>query len=336
MRHSSLINLSLLCWAAIAVSLLGSCYEPIEGCLDPLSSNFQLDADNACDDCCEYPTITVDFNSAWDSIDMVAFNRGTVNMDTTSRDTIIMDTISTNTIVMDTIRMDSIVLDTIVVDSIFMRDAIVIDTIRLDTVFEFLTNDVGQNLRITESQFIVSNFYLSGPAIADLYTQDSVILDCEPEETLYNTIEVIDFNVDQAKIENTVLISGYNTLNFDIGISECLAEIDTVGLTNQITSLENLSAAYISEGNYYSLQFILEFEEDLGLERTISFINSEALMSFNLTNELDNFSIVRGSDLFIEIDVNYDEWFKNVLSSDSDDVIKQKIIQNSIDAFTLR
>lgn len=37
--------------------LFSACYEPKEGCLDARATNFSLDADEACSDCCEYPTL---------------------------------------------------------------------------------------------------------------------------------------------------------------------------------------------------------------------------------------------------------------------------------------
>lgn len=40
---------------------LSSCYEDQEGCLDIRSSNFDLEADVACDNCCEYPSIKLQF-----------------------------------------------------------------------------------------------------------------------------------------------------------------------------------------------------------------------------------------------------------------------------------
>lgn len=39
--------------------LLPSCYKRAEGCLDPLSSNFNPNADDACDDCCQNPTVAL-------------------------------------------------------------------------------------------------------------------------------------------------------------------------------------------------------------------------------------------------------------------------------------
>ncbi|MDX1943255.1 MAG: MbnP family protein [Saprospiraceae bacterium] len=40
---------------------LTSCYEPKEGCLDINATNFAVDADNACNNCCEYPILKLAF-----------------------------------------------------------------------------------------------------------------------------------------------------------------------------------------------------------------------------------------------------------------------------------
>lgn len=37
--------------------LLSSCYSNIEGCLDPESTNYGIEADVSCEDCCEYPIL---------------------------------------------------------------------------------------------------------------------------------------------------------------------------------------------------------------------------------------------------------------------------------------
>lgn len=45
--------------------ILGSitaCYERQEGCLDSLSTNFEIATDDACDDCCTYPAITFEIS----------------------------------------------------------------------------------------------------------------------------------------------------------------------------------------------------------------------------------------------------------------------------------
>ncbi|MFM9946750.1 MAG: MbnP family protein [Saprospiraceae bacterium] len=47
-----LLSLMLCC-----TLLLPACYEPKEGCLDAQATNFELDADEACPDCCEYPSL---------------------------------------------------------------------------------------------------------------------------------------------------------------------------------------------------------------------------------------------------------------------------------------
>jgi len=49
---SSLPGLMLCC-----TLLLPACYEPKEGCLDAQATNFDLDTDEACSDCCTYPTL---------------------------------------------------------------------------------------------------------------------------------------------------------------------------------------------------------------------------------------------------------------------------------------
>ena len=275
MRRSSPIGLNLLFYTAFTLSLFSSCYEPIEGCLNPLSTNFQLDADNACDDCCNFPSIGIQFFPLW-------------------------------------------------------------DTFNLDTVNFFLTNELGQNLRINQSQFFISNVFLTGTPEGILSTRDSVILNCEPPQTLFNTLDIISLTNQTAEIEDVILDEGYNTVHVDIGISECLASIDTVGFTNQIPTLENLSSVQMAENEFLSHEFVIEFEDDLGTERIIRFVNSEALVSLDFTNVLDDFFELRGTGISIDIDVRYDLWFSDLLSSDTDEQIKQKILQNSIGSFTLR
>lgn len=41
------------------------CYEPTPGCLDTRATNFDLDADEACPDCCTFPKLNVRFNNVW-------------------------------------------------------------------------------------------------------------------------------------------------------------------------------------------------------------------------------------------------------------------------------
>lgn len=40
---------------------LQSCYEPVEGCLDPRAKNFDVEADNPCASCCDFPSLLLDF-----------------------------------------------------------------------------------------------------------------------------------------------------------------------------------------------------------------------------------------------------------------------------------
>ncbi|MBK9734987.1 MAG: hypothetical protein IPO92_08485 [Saprospiraceae bacterium] len=47
-----------LCYLIIGfLSLLSSCYQNKDGCLDTLATNFDVSADNACNKCCIYPSL---------------------------------------------------------------------------------------------------------------------------------------------------------------------------------------------------------------------------------------------------------------------------------------
>lgn len=63
-RKSSNLNITTL--VAILVIGLSSCYENMEGCLDPDSSNYDVTADIACEDCCTYPQLSIFVNHKYD------------------------------------------------------------------------------------------------------------------------------------------------------------------------------------------------------------------------------------------------------------------------------
>jgi len=55
-----LYRLRITSWKMLFIVLTLSvqftaCYSPIEGCIDPESTNYNITADDMCDDCCEYP-----------------------------------------------------------------------------------------------------------------------------------------------------------------------------------------------------------------------------------------------------------------------------------------
>ena len=47
--------------STLMLQLTTGCYEPISGCLDANATNYDLDADDPCGDCCTYPKILVNF-----------------------------------------------------------------------------------------------------------------------------------------------------------------------------------------------------------------------------------------------------------------------------------
>ena len=61
----------LLAIFTLLISLV-SCYEPVEGCLDPESENYSLSADENC--CCDYPDRGLKVEYKWDSLTF-RFNR---------------------------------------------------------------------------------------------------------------------------------------------------------------------------------------------------------------------------------------------------------------------
>ncbi len=54
----------LLCTISL---MLMHCNDPQEGCLDVNAKNYEVSADDPCDDCCQYPTFTVSYIHQYDS-----------------------------------------------------------------------------------------------------------------------------------------------------------------------------------------------------------------------------------------------------------------------------
>lgn len=57
--------LAIMMGAAFCLLLLPSCFTRIPGCLDLAATNYDLDADRACDDCCTYPTLQLTLTQHW-------------------------------------------------------------------------------------------------------------------------------------------------------------------------------------------------------------------------------------------------------------------------------
>ena len=47
------------------VLILQSCYDPTSGCLDSLASNYNVAAEDECEDCCTYPNVIMSMNHLW-------------------------------------------------------------------------------------------------------------------------------------------------------------------------------------------------------------------------------------------------------------------------------
>ena len=59
------MNLRTGLLSILLAALVSACYEPSEGCLDIRATNFDLDADEACGDCCTFPTLSLRFDNVW-------------------------------------------------------------------------------------------------------------------------------------------------------------------------------------------------------------------------------------------------------------------------------
>lgn len=59
----------------LALFFVFGCYEQQEGCLDALASNFEIDSDDGCSSCCEYPHLTFTIKHLYDTLN---FNLGQV------------------------------------------------------------------------------------------------------------------------------------------------------------------------------------------------------------------------------------------------------------------
>lgn len=74
--YISLLVLSLLAFTA--------CYEHSEGCIDARAENYDLEADKACEDCCTYPSLKLDFEH-WLGSELIDTNSTWMNGDDSIR-----------------------------------------------------------------------------------------------------------------------------------------------------------------------------------------------------------------------------------------------------------
>lgn len=57
-------------WLAVMGILLIGCYDPMDGCLDVLASNYEINADESCEDCCNYPSLELNFSHKVDTVNL--------------------------------------------------------------------------------------------------------------------------------------------------------------------------------------------------------------------------------------------------------------------------
>lgn len=263
----TLRNLLLL---LISFSCITSCYEPIEGCLDPLSSNFQFDGDSNCDDCCEYPNVNISFNHLWED----------ENIDTS----------------------------------------------------KFYLNAERLSIRIRSIRFLVSQIFMDNPESQSLRASDSIMITCDDSYVLYNSLHNISLSNRSAQLSNVALEEGLSDIQFNLGLSDCIANVDTTDVQNALTEADELLSNAVEDQLYATHDFVLEFDTMDSIHKEVILFNSDGLRTIQLE---EVFTITRGTNLSVQIDVNYARWFDDLTLEDSDIEIKQKIIENSFQAFSL-
>lgn len=61
------INRIFICLLAV-IGIFTSCLEEQSGCIDSRASNYDVSADDPCDDCCNYPSIKITFRHVFDTL----------------------------------------------------------------------------------------------------------------------------------------------------------------------------------------------------------------------------------------------------------------------------
>ncbi len=61
--------------------LYTSCYEPQEGCLNPIATNYNVHADDACDECCTLPNLILQVMHRYQGVDTFSVSPGDTLLD---------------------------------------------------------------------------------------------------------------------------------------------------------------------------------------------------------------------------------------------------------------
>ncbi len=55
------------CLSFLMITIFSSCYQNVEGCLDTFATNFDVGADNECNDCCVFPAVRLEIEAKNDT-----------------------------------------------------------------------------------------------------------------------------------------------------------------------------------------------------------------------------------------------------------------------------
>ena len=193
-----------------------------------------------------------------------------------------------------------------------------------DTVY---TTAVGDSFSIVSSAFLVSNILLLNEEDS-LVSQNSIEVDCG-DGVFYDSFSSISLSSRLGTSSSVPLAFGFNEVQFDLGVSDCLAQNDTLQYLNTLESADEFLDSRFSEQEFISAQILLETDSDT-LE--LLFLNTEWSEQLNLAGD---FEIRPGFNLNLDILVDYRVLLQTVSLNQPNEGVKNDISQNVINAFTL-
>jgi hypothetical protein len=333
MGTSSKIRLSGSFLFLILICLFG-CYEPIEDCLKLTASNYSLFADDACDDCCQFPNVNVQFSPVWENVALVTDSiysndigeTFSVNEASFFVSNILLANDSLKLVTQDSILLscdntsDLVVYNSMAAVSLTSQIAASRE-IPITLGFNQLEFEIGVNECLAQADTLLfdDDDFVSGSTFLDQKIADQEYISASfqllkniGEPSITSITETIDtiIVIDTMFVESIDTIIDTDTM-FTVAIDTLIA-MDTTS----ISSLDTI---------------ITQLQDTLD----ISFNNEEFNELFQLESLIGDFDITPGSNLSIEVFVDYSVLFSTVSFDDTEESIKNDINNNLMTAFSL-
>jgi hypothetical protein len=263
-----------------------SCYEDRNGCLDLRATNFDIDADRECDNCCVYPQLKLAFEHKL-SEDSAGIN------------------LTYNT-------------------SVYWDGA-------------------GNEFRVKDIQFYVSNAYLVREDGTEVYPSDSLNVRIQPPggdaraQKIADNVALINRNnFTPAEMGRLVSSGNFTKIRFTIGLPDVLNQVIPNSLPDSLVNhpLEN-TTMYVNADTGFIFNRLQLFTSAT-LTDTL-FTTYKIVQPDSVEVELPiNLNIVEGFNPKVTVRINYLTWFQNVdLKNDTPASVATKLVQNLQNALTI-